>query len=136
MSTTNEMPTMVSATTYKKESGFPVLKITFDDKSYYIGPFRKYCFQISDNDKFDGDLGSTRPLGPHFDNYLKNVPALAKAEFIRMSAVTVIAEFCRRHELVMPIKTKFDWIPDPVFIEFVKNCFEYIWPNEEWPYVL
>ena len=129
-----ELPTMVSATTYKKESGSPVLQIKFDDKSYYVGPFRKYCFQISDNDKFDGDMGSTRAIGPYAD-YLKNVPAIAKMEFIRMSAATVIAEFCRGHELMMPIKTKFDWSPDPVFHQFIKDCFNWIWPNEEWPLV-
>lgn len=117
----------------KKESGFPVAKLTDGENDYYLSPFRLYSFTINSSVNGNGwEVGSTRPFN---FSVLNSLPDIVKMEVIRSLAATVIYEFCAGRNLTAGMKTKFDWQPDEMFRAFIKECFGFIWPNAEWPLI-
>lgn len=45
------------------EKSFPQLQVIAEDRTYYLSPFRKYCFQVSGDEFGDGDYGSNSVFG-------------------------------------------------------------------------
>ncbi len=113
-----------------KESGYPVLELTDGSRSYFIGPFRKYCFQISGNEKFDGDDGASYP--EKFDQL--SGPSTMLAEYLRTCCATVLYEFAACRDMKLDFRTKFAWEKSE-FRKFIKACFEYVYPELKWPFI-
>ena len=116
------------------ENGNPVMTLDTPEGPYYVMDFRRYAISINGSRNGSGsDYGSSRPI--QFSE-LKALPALVKAEYIRLATATVIAEFCRSKNFTMSIKSRFDWQPEEKFTEFVKAVFAFEFPNDEWPYII
>jgi hypothetical protein len=116
------------------ENGNPIMVLDTPEGEYYLMDFRRYCVAINGSKDGSGsDYGSSRPIA---FRELNTIPALAKAEYIRLAAAAVLSEFCKSQNFTMSIKTKFDWFPDKAFMEFVKAVFAFEFPDEKWPYII
>lgn len=116
------------------ENGNPIMVLDTPEGEYYLMDFRRYCISVNGSRNGSGsDYGSSRPI--QFSE-LKALPALVKAEYIRLATATVLSEFCRGKNFTLNIKTKFDWQPDETFLEFVKAVFAFEFPDEKWPYII
>ena len=116
------------------DNGHPVMVLETPEGPYYVMDFRRYCIAINGSKDGSGsDYGSSRPI--QFSE-LKALPALVKAEYIRLATATVLSEFCRGKNLTLNIKTKFDWQPNETFLEFVKAVFAFEFPDDKWPYII
>lgn len=116
------------------ENGNPIMVLNTPEGDYYLMDFRRYCISVNGSRNGSGsDYGSSRPI--QFSE-LRALPALVKAEYIRLATATVLSEFCRGKNLTLNIKTKFDWQPEELFMNFVKAVFSFEFPDEKWPYII
>ena len=118
----------------KTDNGHPVMVLDTPEGPYYVIDFRRYAISINGSRNGSGsDYGSGRPI--QFSE-LKALPALVKAEYIRLATATVISEFCKSKNFTMSIKTKFDWQPEEKFMDFIKAVFAFEFPDDKWPYII
>ena len=117
----------------KGEGGMPQLKLTDDMGSFYLVPFRGYCFQVTGAEG-DGDYGSSEVIGlanviAAFSSYNKSSSNLSiyaqNDDPIKIIFRAFISHALNRANIIIPFKVG-DKFRQDIIDEFVDNVIDWL----------
>lgn len=124
----------------KLESGMPALVISDKDGNMYgLIPYRKYDFSIvnyNEEKNTCGDHCIVEGLQPViFSDICNGMRSIGKYNYIVGQAASCLCNFSAKLGEPIPEHVHQSWTPN-TFNMFIKDCFEWIFPNDEFPYMI